>query len=325
MKNLHAIITPSLLKQLGHARCPWPKTGPISGDAIMAEFVLDDLDFNSHAASAWPALLALSQAYGPSTIPDVTSFLPPPTSDAFAEQALGMHVLLDQCPRVLFKGVHGRWTSWFDKVVRELYAFFNGLPEPQRPWTRARWPGVSFEYWFCVAEELNASMAHQESRAHHEASVAFVEALRCAVEDYAGLRDPGREDVARWRDVYAMPRVLRHVDLGRHWAFHEAAFFLIKVQEVHKPIIDRYGRYPYRNAIEGRDSTEEEREWVETTDHFAEAGPDVARKVRQDVEADRWRPLLRDEENDEPDNEARLDISSEACLKITIRVSDWKR
>lgn len=324
MKDLHAIITPSLLKQLGHARRPWPKTGPISGDAIMAQFVLDEPDFTSHAASAWPALLTLSHVYGPSTVPDVTGFLPPPTSDGFPEQALGMHVLLDQCPRVLFKGVHGRWTSWFDKVVRKLYAFFHGLPEPLRPWTRARWADASFEYWFCAATEFYASMAHQESQAHQEASAAFMEELRGAVEKHAGQRDPVRDDAARWKDVYAMPRVLQDVDLSRHWAFHEAAFFVIKVHEVHKPIIDRYGRYPYRNAVEGRDSTEEEREWVEKTDHFAEAGPDVAKKVRQDVEAGRWRPLGRDEDDDEP--EARVnDVSSEACLKIMIQASERKR
>lgn len=324
MKDLHTLITPSLLKQLGRARCPWPRTDAISGDAIMAEFVLDDHNFVSHAASAWPALLALSQAYGPSGIPDMTSFLPSPTDEEFAEQALGMHVLLDQCPRVLFKGVHGRWTSWFDSVVRALYAFFHGLPEHLRPWSRARWADVSFEYWFCVAEELNASMAHQESPAHQAASVAFMAGLRGAVEAHAGRRDPGRDDAARWTDVYAMPRVLGHVDLDRHWAFHEAAFFVIMVQEVHKPIIDRYGRYPYRNAIEGRDSTESEREWVEKTDHFAEATPDVAKKVRQDVEAGRWRPLRRDEEDDEL--EARNDdISSEACLNIVIQASEQKR
>ncbi|KAF3766457.1 hypothetical protein M406DRAFT_256109 [Cryphonectria parasitica EP155] len=66
---------------------------------------------------------------------------------------------------------------------------------------------------------------------------------------------------------------------------------MIEVIEVHKPIIDRYGRYPYRNAIEGRKSTEEELEWIEKTDHFAEAPPAVAERVREDVKAGRWTPL----------------------------------
>lgn len=324
MKDLDTIITPSLLEQLSHARIPWPRQEPISGDALMESYFGGEDDFTSRAAIAWPALLALSQAYGPSrsspstTVPDVTRFLPDPASATFPAQALGLHVLLDQSPRVLLRGADARWTSWFDAVVRRLYDFLRALPEPQRPWARARWQGAaagagaaaaSFEYWFCVAWEFNASMAHQESRAHQAASAAAMGSLRGEVEAFSGRRDPGRDDAARRRDVYAFPRLIEGVDLGRRWAFHEAAFFFIEVVEVHSPIIDRYGRYPYRNAIEGRDSSEEERDWLEKTHHFAEAAPDVARKVRQDVEAGRWTPLGKGE----------VHVPSGASLSITIR------
>lgn len=328
MKDLQTIITPSLLTQLSRARIPWPKQDPISGNALIAGYFGGESDFASRAAVAWPALLALSQAYGPSssspgaTVPDVTRFLPDPASAAFAEQALGMHVLLDQCPRVLFRGADGRWTSWFDAVVRRLYGFLRGLPEAQRPWTRARWAGsadardgdgaASFEYWFCVVWEFNASMAHQESRVHQAASAAAMGVLRGEVEAFSGWRDPGRDDASRWVDVYAFPRLIEGLDLSRQWAFHEAAFWVIEVVEVHRPIIDRYGRYPYRNAIEGRDSSEEERDWLEKTHHFAEAAPDVARKVREDVEAGRWTPLGKGE----------VHVSSEASVSITIRTSE---
>ncbi|MEM7083998.1 MAG: DUF924 family protein [Pseudomonadota bacterium] len=36
----------------------------------------------------------------------------------------------------------------------------------------------------------------------------------------------------------------------------------------HKAIIDQFGRYPYRNAILGRDSTAAERKWMETNSGF---------------------------------------------------------
>lgn len=36
----------------------------------------------------------------------------------------------------------------------------------------------------------------------------------------------------------------------------------------HKAIIDRFGRYPYRNAILGRESTPEELSWLETNSSF---------------------------------------------------------
>lgn len=63
------------------------------------------------------------------------------------------------------------------------------------------------------------------------------------------------------------------------------------MEDLHKPIIDAHGRYPYRNAIEGRDSTEAELEWVEKTYHFAEASLEVAKRVREDIAAGKWAPL----------------------------------
>lgn len=54
---------------------------------------------------------------------------------------------------------------------------------------------------------------------------------------------------------------------------------------------DYFGRYPYRNAIEGRISTPEELKWIEKIDHYAEAPPKIAESVLEDVEAGRWTPL----------------------------------
>lgn len=314
MKDLKTIITPALLEHLVRARVPWPQTHFVSGNDIIANFFTNEVP---HAfAPAWPALEAISRAYGPHTIPDMTQFLPAPASDTFPRQAFGMHCLLDQAPRVLFQGLDARWTSYFDKVTRRLYAFFLSLPEPRRPWARARWPDATFEYWLCLSWEFMATMAHQESTADHETMVAHGETLRLAVEQRTGHRDPARDDEQIKKDVYAFPRVVSNIDTDRTWSFHEAAFFGFKVDDVHKPIIDRYGRYPYRNAIEGRESTDEEREWIEKTGHFAEASPAVADRVKEDVAAGRWTPLGRD---DHAELASVKHIQNGSVLRVNIR------
>lgn len=42
----------------------------------------------------------------------------------------------------------------------------------------------------------------------------------------------------------------------------------ISFEERHKEIIDRFGRYPHRNEILGRESTPEEIEWMQTNKGF---------------------------------------------------------
>lgn len=41
----------------------------------------------------------------------------------------------------------------------------------------------------------------------------------------------------------------------------------LKYENLHKDIIDRFGRYPHRNEIIGRESTEEERVYLSNTEH----------------------------------------------------------
>lgn len=322
MKHLHALITPALLGQLADARIPWKPTDTISGNGLMNGFFGDESRFHSRANIAWPALKCIAESYGPDTVPDLRSFLPHPNDPAFPRQAFGMHVLLDQAPRSLFQGIDGRWTSWFDKLVHRLYQFFWTLSAKQRPWARERWAGMSFEYWFAVSWEFNASMAHRENIVDQEKCLARCEELRCAVEEFTGRRDIGRDDGDGWKtDVFAFPEIISHLDLERHWAFHDAAFFVLRVDEVHKPIIDRFGRYPYRNAIEGRESTIEEKKWIKKTNHFAEAPPEVAKRVMEDVEAGIWTPLQGGEVED-TEALVRFEATSETSLNITIRTSN---
>ncbi|POS75204.1 hypothetical protein DHEL01_v206406 [Diaporthe helianthi] len=325
MQDLHAIITPSLLHRLYRARVPWPLTHHVSGKELIAEFFSADSSFTDAAQEAWPALKALSKQYGPDKVPDMTAFLPPPADPKFPEQAFGMHALLDQAPRVLFRGIDARWTSWFDRAARTLYTYFYGLPRQLRPWTRGRWDArdATFEYWICVASEFNASMAHRETVGDQELSAIRTEELRRAVVCHYRRRDPGRPardgSLPPPLDEYSLVDLVTHIDLDRDWPFHEAAFFSFRVDDAHTPIISKFGRYPYRNAIEGRDSTPDELEWIRNTDHFAEAEPDVARRVRCDIEAGTWTPLGegKGKERAEPAPVGR--ISSDVSLSVAIR------
>lgn len=327
MQDVHSIITPLLLEQMWRARVPWPSTHHISGKELVTEFFSDDSRFSTAVQDAWPALKALSHAYGPGTIPDMTGFLPSPEDPGFPEQAFGMHVLLDQAPRVLFKGIDGRWTNWFDKVARSLYDYYYSLPERLTPWAADAWAGSTFEYWICIASEFNATMAHQESRGDQRISALRIEQIRRAVEAFSGHRDPARDGSSPPLDEYSLVYVVTHVDLDQEWSFPKAAFFSFMVDDAHRPIIDEFGRYPYRNAIEGRDSTADELEWIRRTDHFAEADPEVAQRVRRDIAAGTWTPLGegQDEGEESAERDAVANISPEMSLSIAIRTEPVQR
>lgn len=61
------------------------------------------------------------------------------------------------------------------------------------------------------------------------------------------------------------------------------AFFT--VDDARKPIIDRFGRYAHQNAIKGQMSTEQELQWIDKMDQSTETRPDIAKRMRKDVEA----------------------------------------
>ncbi|KUI67327.1 hypothetical protein VM1G_02913 [Cytospora mali] len=134
--------------------------------------------------------------------------------------------------------------------------------------------------------------------------------------------DPASHHSMPRATVYTLVKFIADVDLDYELQSHEAAFFLFMVDDAHKPAGDRFGRYPYRNAIEGRMSTQEELEWMEKTDYFAAASPDVARRMKEDIEAGRRTPL-EDAENPSLDHASRIpadDLLSDARLEIAVRL-----
>jgi hypothetical protein len=69
------------------------------------------------------------------------------------------------------------------------------------------------------------------------------------------------------------------------------AFWLWTVMDVHKPVIESFGRYPYKNSAMGKEETDREREWIVAWGMGREVDDHTARRIREDVLQGRWTPL----------------------------------
>jgi len=297
--DLKSVITPSLLDQVVSARLPFDSAGEIDFTSAWLQIFAESAFADAVRPVAWPALVALSKV-GLDRMPDLYSLLPPLDSPSFPRQALGLQLLLDQCPRALFSGIDARWTNgYFDRVSQPFARSLLALPEPQRPHSRTRWAGASTAFWLLARVWLAAPLAHSEEVSTQELCVAFVEESRRAAEEASGTMDLWRARRAEvLSDVHLFPLTLLEgvarppgLPEGAEITMESIVYGMGMLMDAHKPIIDRFGRYPYANAIRGRDSTAEELEWIERTKHLGEAPPEVARLIREDMEAGRWRPL----------------------------------
>ncbi len=157
-----------------------------------------------------------------------------------------------------------------------------------------RWQhDAGLDYWIGVRFWLDTPFVHSEHRQRQEIALAFTDETRSVVESVSGQEDPYRSKRGEiLTDVYAFPRVyMAGPPEGDDVTRESWTFWMSMLMDVHVPIIGRFGRYPYQNAILGRQSTEEEAAWIEKTEHFAEEDEDVARKIKEDIKQGRWRPL----------------------------------
>ncbi|KAJ7224060.1 hypothetical protein GGX14DRAFT_648248 [Mycena pura] len=292
--DLKHILTAELFHFMVDCRIPFSKTEPI--DFVSRNFMSPDFK-DKCQERAWPVLLALSRI-GLENMPDMMDFLPPPTDPDFPIQCLGLQLILDQAPRALCTtaSTDGRYVnSYFDLIAQRLVGTWLALPAAQRPDSWANRKGsMSLDYWILLRLWQGAPLVHNGTVESQERAVAFSEETRVVVEQMTGQRDPNRADRDTiFSDIYAFPRMLRDkgAPVGERVTAATWCWWMLKLMDVHKPIIDRFGRYPYQNAIKGLESTEKEKEWIEKTDHFAEAPPDVAKKVKEDIAQGRWTPL----------------------------------
>lgn len=295
MENLSSLITPAILKTIADARVPYPKDKPIDFNTAGEEIFSDEHLERTIRDIAWPALVALSKL-GLSNVPDLLSFLPEPADSAFPEQCFGLVLLLDQASRLFCKGIDARWVSYFDTLSERLSDAWRALPAHQQPDSWARWRdevGVGIDHWAVARLYFTAPLAHGEVLAYQKIAVNSNEHLRELIETHTGEVDSYR---AKREEILSDPNgFFRNAAAGspkggditvQRWTF-----WLMMMMDSHYPIIKKFGRKPYKNAIEGRESTTEEVKWLDDNNHAGEASPEVAKLIQDDIKAGRWTPL----------------------------------
>lgn len=292
------LITPNLLTALVNSRIQAPLTGPIDGSEIGRLTFLSGPPNPATDETTWPVLLALSRAGIDALTPAyLATFLPPQESAEFSQQCLGMQLLLDQAPRILCKGIDARWRGCYFDVVSQRFAKWRvSLPQARRPDALARWQvevGVSFEYWTLVRLWFGAPFVHSERLEDQGFALEYTDETRRAVEEVIGLKDPWRERRDEvLSDLTGFPRaVMAGPPQGPSVSFEDWCWWWFMLMDIHKPIIDKFGKYPYANGARGRETTAEEAEWLEEVDHFAQDAPEVARQIKKHIELGVWQPL----------------------------------
>lgn len=304
--NLSSLITPALLAQIAEGYLPFSKTDELNFSEVQSDKTEEHFKGVCVSSTAKDALIALSRLSPDATLPDLDfmSLLPPPTAADFPQQCFGLQLLLDQASRILFRGIDARWQSgYFGPLGRRLAGQWYTLPEELQPYKLQRWKdaGVtSFSYWVATQTMWAAPFLHAEDLESQQIGLKLSQGLRQTVEDYTGKKDPYRErrSVILKDDLLFLREYVKGPQLEEgesSISMTTWTYWWCMILDSHWPIIDRFGRYPYRNAVLGRISTEEEEKWLDDTGHFGEASPEVAERVRQDIEKGVWTPLGQDQ------------------------------
>jgi uncharacterized protein (DUF924 family) len=294
LEELRHLLTPELFTLIVNARLPYDKHASVDFAEFGRNIFLEDHFGPVVQDKAWPALIALSKI-GLDNMPDLSIFLPPPKDPAYPEQCLGLQLLLDHCPRLLFRGIDERWTySYFSQLSERLTKAWYPLPAEERPDKWERWQKCAgLDYFIGVRFWFGTPFVHSERMEYQNIALEYTNETRTVVEKETGQADPWRpKRKETLSDLTGFPRVYRAgPPRGKDVTPASWTFWMAMLMDIHVPIIEHFRRYPYQNAIRGRESTEEEKQWIEKTTHFGETTEAVARRVKEDVKAGRWTPL----------------------------------
>ncbi|KAK5655510.1 hypothetical protein OQA88_5781 [Cercophora sp. LCS_1] len=293
--QLAPLLPSSLLHLALTTLIPYPPSQPLDFSLIRRTF------FHGSTSSFPPTLITQSWALlrtlhtlGLDNIPALLSFLPSPSSADFPLLALGMQLLLDQMPRRLLKGLNQRWTNaYFDSISLRLAKSLLSLPDTDKPRSWSRWKDtVSLDYWILVRAWFGTPFVHSDSPESQSLAAEFTNETRLVVEQITGTVDPYRQqrDVLL-KDIYAFPRVIRADPKPEEETKEGFAYWMCMLMDVHKPIVDAFGHYPYRNVFFGREDTEEEMEWFRRTGDFGRPKEEVRKLLGEDVKEGRLRGL----------------------------------
>lgn len=200
-------------------------------------------------------------------------------------------LLLDQAPRVLLKGLDQRWVfGYFDDLAIQYVQRLEALPLAQRPTAWSRWQAIaSPEAYIMIRGFVGSALVHSETASAQ--AVDFVDATRTFVEELTGTSDPIRDRPEdRW-DLYGFPKMVKSGGPSESASVAEASLWMQHLKDVHKPIIDAFGRYPYRNWVLGREMRPEEQEWLDKADLFKPPPDEIPAKIKEDVSSGTWTPI----------------------------------
>ncbi|KAL7920896.1 hypothetical protein ACQKWADRAFT_314400 [Trichoderma austrokoningii] len=170
-----------------------------------------------------------------------------------AHDWLSLILLLDQIPRNCYRGDDSHIVfNHFDPMAREvaLTAIQRGIPE-RRPEVRWRF---AYRSWFYVP------LMHSEDTSLHDLAVEKYEALKHDVESLllSAEWNDDESDVAHEYRIAAQRAVQSSEEAAREYAQLNLGF-----EKRHWAIIRRFGRYPHRNRVLERETTDEERDYLE--------------------------------------------------------------
>lgn len=144
-----------------------------------------------------------------------------------ASTALSIAILLDQMPRNIFRSDEGlvKVYTHYDKIsqafIRTLFSPKSPIPRPDE---HPQWRNsTAHRMWFYMP------LCHSEDVAAHKQMDCLLEDLQRDLDAQAGCE--GSKKMLEGQ---------------------------LKAERDHRMIIDRFGRYPHRNAALGREGTEEE-------------------------------------------------------------------
>ena len=150
----------------------------------------------------------------------------PLSTEAAASNALSLILLLDQVSRNCFRAEQALVYAHYDRLAQAIiHSILASQPRLDLVPRYRNFP--VYRTWFYMP------LMHSE---HIEDHVLFT-----------SLMTSLREDVAATGDTAAA----EHIDM--HLGF----------EKKHVEIIERFGRYPYRNKVLGRETTADERKWIE--------------------------------------------------------------
>ncbi|KUJ13260.1 uncharacterized protein LY89DRAFT_687437 [Mollisia scopiformis] len=292
--QLSTLFTPDFFESLVNAKLPFSMTEPLDFEDVGQKQWKGKAPIPSGLVErVWPVLEALSKLELAS-VPDLLQFLPPIADENFPRQALGLQLLLDQMTRSLLRGIDGRWRSAFFDIISVRYAHtLDALPEDQKPWAWSRWKTfATLDFWVLARTWYICPFVHSDKPSDAERALRFTEETRNIIEKETGTTDPHRsERDFILSDTYGVSRVLKEGPPGAGATVQLYAYWMCKLMDLHKPVIDQFGHYPYKNAYFGRENTPEEDAWFKKRDGNPMTSEELRSRLKRDIDAGIWAHL----------------------------------